>query len=101
MLFVNAKKIKELNIDKELAIRCVVYCQEFALRFLFVPDKVETLSMVVNCADFSLWGAGGGSIKAILSTMSSQYTGRLFKMYIMRAGAAVNVLFSFLASRQK
>lgn len=57
--------------------------------------------MVVNCADFSLWGAGGGSIKAILNTMSSQYTGRLFKMYIIRAGSAVNVLYSFLSSRQK
>mmetsp|Transcript_86132 Transcript_86132/g.230668 ORF Transcript_86132/g.230668 Transcript_86132/m.230668 type:complete len:549 (+) Transcript_86132:135-1781(+) len=86
-------------------LKLIAFCMEFALRFLFLPGRVESQVVVIDLKDVSMYGFPTSALKPVISLLGKHYVGRLYQMYVVNAPYLVTGLYSvvkpMLSDRQQ
>jgi len=76
------------------AIRQCFYAWEYAARYLFIPGKVETMNIVVDCEGVSLMSIPREKLFSVISFAGSPaYPGRLHQLFIVNPPAFFSSIF--------
>eukprot|EP00397_Hematodinium_sp_SG-2012_P007810 GEMP01007860.1.p1 GENE.GEMP01007860.1~~GEMP01007860.1.p1 ORF type:complete len:535 (+),score=104.36 GEMP01007860.1:211-1815(+) len=80
------------------------FCIEFALRYLLIPGKVETMNVVLDLARVSIVNLRSDNLRGIMQILSKHYVGRLYQMLVINPPSMLSVVWglakSFLSDRQ-
>jgi len=105
LLIVRAKVAlqNELWTEAEFT-KYFAFCLEFALRYLFIPGKVETLIVLLDMEGVG-WNFPRERLKAIANLLAKHYAGRLYQMLVVNAAAMISGVWSlvkhFFSDRQQ
>jgi len=82
------------EVDRGLLERAMAFCMEFALRYLFLPGKVETIVAIVDLQGVGLTQLRDTTLRLIGQLMTQQYIGRLYQMYIVNQPMFIQTVWS-------
>jgi len=107
MLFVRPKIA--LAVASSFDVSCVInlftFCMEYALRYLFLPGKVESLNVVLDLDGMALLHYKDDRVRQLIRVMTRHYVGHLYKIYIINSpiwiGSIWSVFKSVLSDRQR
>lgn len=85
VLIIRASVAESLSLNEPVrrCLQVLVFCMEFALRYMLLPGRAEQVSVVLD-----LMGAGmsaGRILRPVFKLLSRHYAGRFFKVYIINA----------------
>eukprot|EP00397_Hematodinium_sp_SG-2012_P031422 GEMP01033356.1.p1 GENE.GEMP01033356.1~~GEMP01033356.1.p1 ORF type:complete len:308 (+),score=39.27 GEMP01033356.1:233-1156(+) len=91
--------------DLPICEKMFAFCLEFALRYLFLPGKVETVVVVLDVGGCSTWQLRGEELRSVAAMLSKLYVGRLYQLMVVNAPMFVAGLWTlaknFISDRQQ
>lgn len=82
LLIIRLKRLPK-NVSSERFKKLTVFCFEWAMRYLFVPGKVETCSVVFDVRGVSVHNFPMSALSDMTNTLTRQYPFRLDRMFII------------------
>lgn len=82
------------EVEKDVFARAMAFCMEFALRYLFIPGKAETVVAIIDLQGVGISQLRDPTMKLIGQMMTQQYIGRLYQMYIVNQPMFMHTLWS-------
>jgi len=104
-LFVVPAVAFENKWSVSLCEKMFAFCLEYALRYLFIPGKVESIVVVFDCSRCSTWQLRSKEVTNVASMLSKTYVGRMSNCLVTNAPGFVAGIWAvakhFLSDRQQ
>jgi len=107
-LIIRMEQMGDLNVDKERAVRLVIFVLEYALRYAMVPGRVENWVVILDLLNASKvvsmfhLSSLAATAKMIATTLESVYCGRMVWMKIINMpGVMRKVIESCIPTEKK
>lgn len=107
MLFVRSKMAfaTSKSLDVASVINLFTFCMEYAMRYLFIPGKVECLNVVIDVDGMTVLQYKDDRVRQLIHVLTKHYVGQLYKMFVINApiwiGSIWSVFKSILSDRQR
>lgn len=106
-LVIRIENMGDLRLDKERAVKVVIYVLEYAIRYAMVPGRVENWVVLLDLANaskvvsFLHVASLAATGKAIATTLESVYCGRMVWMKILNMPSMLRSVVESLIPAEK
>ena len=84
-MIVNADRMVQSGSTDEDITNLTLYLMEFLLNNCMLPGQVENIFCIIDFDNCGITQVPKGLLQAMIKVLQSNYRGRLFCMYIIRA----------------
>lgn len=90
-------KAHQLNMPEvEDYFRATVYASEFVINNMFLPGQVESWVTIYDLGSKGLSDIPMSAMKKVAGDLSLNYSGRLYKMFIVNATGSVSLIWKMV-----
>lgn len=75
--------------EAETNLKSIVYVQEVAINKMFIPGQVECWNILYDLCGYGITDVPVGDLKNTLQTISANYGGRLYRMWLVNAPGTI------------
>lgn len=75
--------------EADVNLRAVVFVQEAVIEHLFIPGQVENWNIIYDLGGYGITDVPAGDLKNTLQTISANYGGRLYKLWMLNAPGTI------------
>ncbi len=75
--------------DADMNLRAIVFVQEVVIDNMFIPGQVQCWNIIYDLAGFGITDVPLNDLKNNLQTISANYGGRLYKLFMLNAPGTV------------
>lgn len=96
VLVFNAKKIDIKDIEK--SFKASILLHETLIQTMFLPGQVESWNIIYDLAGMGITEIPTNVLKTMIQKMSSNYGGRLWKLWIVNAPMTVSISWKIVST---
>lgn len=75
--------------DSDVNLRSIVFVQEVVIEKMFIPGQVESWNIIYDLGGLGITDVPVTDLKNTLQTISSNYGGRLYKLWLLNSPGTV------------
>lgn len=91
--------LKQKNLEPPLIdeyLTASIYGFEFIINNMFLPGQIENWIFIHDLKDFGVFDISIDSVKKVNNVMSSNYGGKLYRLYVVNAPFLVYTVWTII-----